>query len=109
MPAIAPSRITAMRIAHSHNFGEFRRNHHNRKAALGEIAHDAMAFRLRADVDTLRRLVEDQHFRLGGQPAADGDFLLIAAGERRSRSIDAVRLDAQPLTQVSAIVRSSAT
>ena len=38
---------------------------------------------LGADVDAAGRLVEEQHARRGGQPLADHDLLLVAAGERR--------------------------
>ena len=34
-----------------------------------------------ADVDALRRLVEDEDLRLGRQPARQRDLLLVAAGE----------------------------
>ena len=50
---------------------------------------------LRADVDSARRLVEDQHLRLRLQPLADHDLLLVAPGQRRRRRLDRGRADAE--------------
>ena len=65
------------------------------RAASSTIS--AVDLGLRADVDALRRLVEDQHRGLRRQPAAERDLLLVAAGERRrpGASSDGV-LIAQP-------------
>ena len=39
--------------------------------------------RLGADIDAARRLVQDEHARIGHQAAAEDDLLLVAAGQRR--------------------------
>ena len=51
----------------------------NGPPALGEIAHDLIDRRLGGDVDAARRLAEDEHFGIAGEPAGDDDLLLIAA------------------------------
>ena len=48
---------------------------------------------LRPDVDAVRRLVEDEDARLGGEPLGEHDLLLVAAGQaahrlRRRRGLD---------------------
>ena len=50
---------------------------------------------LRADVDAARRLVEQQDLRLRQQRLAEHDLLLVAAGKRADRLLEARRLDAQ--------------
>ncbi len=52
-----------------------------------------MNFGLGADVDALRRLVENEQAGLRVQPARECDLLLIAAGERRDLSLGRRRLD----------------
>ena len=81
-PRSGRCRITATRSLMPRISGQFGRDHHDRQTALRQIAHDAVAFRLRAHIDTLRRLIEDQHLRLRRDPAGDRDLLLIAAGKR---------------------------
>ena len=39
----------------------------------------------RADVDAARRLVQNQHGRIGEQPFSEHDLLLVAAAEARDR------------------------
>ena len=56
----------------------------------GELRDDAMDLDLGADVDAARRLVEDQHPRLRGQPLAEHDLLLVPAGQRAGELVDAV-------------------
>ena len=83
MPVTAPACMTTIAIAHAEDFGQLGRDHQDRQAAGGQIAHQAMDFGFRADVDALRGLVQNQEFRIRGQPARDGDFLLVAAGQSR--------------------------
>ena len=47
----------------------------------GERGHVPVDLGLGADVDAARRLVEDQHARVHGQPLAEHDLLLVAARE----------------------------
>ena len=48
---------------------------------LREPAHQRVDLGLGADVDAAGRLVHDQDPRLGLQPLAEDDLLLVAAGE----------------------------
>src|SRR2546426_1969168 len=50
---------------------------------------------LRAYVDALGWLIENQHRRFGYQPAAERDLLLIAAGQCRDRREDRRRLNSE--------------
>ena len=58
-----------------------------------EAIDQLVDFELGADVDAARRLVEQQHLRLGQQRLAEHDLLLVAAGQRaagpRAESLDA--------------------
>ena len=51
----------------------------------GEIAQQAVDFRLGADVDAARRLVHDDDLGLDRQLLGDRHLLLVAARERRHR------------------------
>jgi len=66
-------------------------------AAGSECAHQLVDFALGADVDALRRLVENQHLRLRRQPAGHRDFLLVASGQIACTRFDRGRFDRQPL------------
>ena len=54
-----------------------------------ELAHQAMDLGLGADVDAARRLVEDEQLRIVGEPLAEHDLLLVAAGEAAGDLVDA--------------------
>jgi hypothetical protein len=43
---------------------------------------------LGADVDPARRVVEQQHGRLGVEPLGEDDLLLVAAGQRAGLLVD---------------------
>ena len=58
---------------------------------------DAVDLPLRADVDAARRLVHDQDLRVGVQPLADDDLLLVAAGEIADLLVARGRLDVDQL------------
>src|SRR5664279_3709077 len=90
-------------VAGPEEFREFRRDHHDGLARVGEGVHDAVHLVLRADVDAARRFVEDQQFRLGEQPLRDDDLLLVSAGQLYDALVDARRLD----TQLPAVLLSS--
>ena len=49
-------------------------------ARLQELGDEAVDLVFHADVDAFRRLVEDVDLRIDGQPSADDDLLLVAAG-----------------------------
>ena len=50
-------------------------------ALLGQVDDQLVDLVFRAHVDAAGRLVQQQHLRLGQEPAADDDLLLVAAGE----------------------------
>ena len=52
------------------------------RAVVGERAHQRVDLLLRPDVDPARRLVEDQHLGVEGEPLGEHDLLLVAARER---------------------------
>ena len=60
-----------------------------------EVVDDRVDLIFRADVDAARRLVEHQHLRLGEQPFAQHDLLLVAAGQVERPLMDAGGADAQ--------------
>ena len=66
-------------IAHAQNFRQFRRNHDHGHAFAGEEGNQAINLDLGADIDAPGRLVQDQHARVGHQPARQQRLLLIAA------------------------------
>ena len=82
-------------IADGEQLGELRRDDDDPFAAIRQRADYAEDLRLGLDVDTGRRFVHDQDVGLGGQPFADDDFLLIAAGEQPHGRADRACLDPQ--------------
>jgi hypothetical protein len=66
-------------MAHAQNFRQFRRDHDDGFALLRQFIEQPVNLALCAYVDAARRLVKDQDVRVGGQPLADDDLLLIAA------------------------------
>src|SRR6266542_4227382 len=54
---------------------------HDPRAATRQLVDQAVDLPLRADVDPLGRLVEDEHTRLREEPAGEHKLLLVAAGE----------------------------
>src|SRR5688500_1988865 len=69
-------------VAHAQDLGQLRGNHHDPEAARGQHLHQPVDLGLRSDVDTLRRLVQDDHLGSGGQPPRERHLLLVAARER---------------------------
>ncbi len=86
-------------VAHAHDLGQLGRNHEDGQAAPGQLAHEPVDLRLGSDVDALGRLVEDQHGRLGRQPAGQGHLLLVPAGEVLHRRLHRRRLDPQTVDE----------
>ena len=58
-------------VAHPQNLRQLRRNHDDRHALLRQIHHDPVDLRFRPDVHTLRRLVQNQHLGVDGQPTRE--------------------------------------
>ena len=87
--AAAASRTVNMRpwlimphaVRHREQLVMIGRDQDDRLAGSGQPVDEAVDRDLGADVDALRRLVEDEEFRPGEQPAADDDLLLVAARE----------------------------
>src|SRR6185312_6638222 len=84
-------------IADRQHFGQFRRNGDDRDAPLRHLEEEIVHLDLRADVDAARRLVDDQHFRLQGEPAGEHHLLLIAAGKITDDLLLARHADVQGL------------
>src|SRR5690242_7935823 len=84
-------------VAHAENLRKLRRYHDDRESLPGEIDHQFVDFRFGADVDALRRLIQDEHFGVNREPAREGHLLLIAAGERAGFRVQAGGLDAETL------------
>ena len=93
-------------VAHAKDFFHIGTDHENGDALLGECLRCAIDLGLRADVDSARGFVEDEHLRVHRQPFAQNDFLLIAAGEIHDLAMDAGRLDAHPFDFLSATALS---
>ena len=68
-------------VAHAEDLRQLGGDHQDRHALLGEAAHQRVDLGLGADVDAAGRLVHDQDLRVGLQPLAEDDLLLVAAGE----------------------------
>ena len=64
----------------------------DRQAALAVEAQDDLLDLLDDRwLDAFGRLIEQQHFRLGGERARDGELLLLAAGQDAAGSVEIVR------------------
>ena len=68
-------------VTDAQQLGHFRRNHQNRLALVGQIDDQLVNFILGAHVDAAGGLVQEQDLRVGQQPAAQNDLLLVAAGQ----------------------------
>ena len=82
-------------VADPEQFGQLGGDDDDGFAGVGERVDDLVDLVLRADVDAAGRLVEDENVRLGEQPLAEDDLLLVAAGELPGGNVDAVGLDVQ--------------
>ncbi len=69
-------------VRHAEDFRNLRGDHDDADALRDQLAHESVDRGLRADVDALGRLVQDDDQRLGCEPLADNDLLLIAARKR---------------------------
>ena len=70
------------------------------KPFRGQAEDELIDFLLGSDVDAARRLVEQQNPRIGRQPFADDDLLLVAARKRRHDLIDAGAAHREPFDHV---------
>ena len=86
-------------VAHADELGHLGGDQDDRHALCGKVGDHRVHFRLGADIDALRRLVEDEDARLGAQPFGQHHFLLVAAGQF---------LDRLPVTRRSAASCASA-
>src|SRR5690554_2805757 len=53
-------------VADTHDLLKIRRDEHDRHTLIGEFGYSALNLDLGRDIDTLRRLIENQHARLCG-------------------------------------------
>ena len=72
-------------IAHGQYLRQIRRDHHDRHALARELAEQRMDFRLGADIDAARRLVDDEKLRPGREPFCDHHALLVPAAQKLHR------------------------
>jgi hypothetical protein len=66
-------------VGHAEHFGQIGGNHEHADAPPQQIVDEPVNLRLCANINTLRRFVEDQEFGTDGEPFAENDLLLIAA------------------------------
>ena len=86
-------------IAHAQDLRQLRADHQDGDALLRELVDHPVDLDLGADVDPARRLVKDQHLGLGGQPFAQHDLLLRAAGQIDGQLILAGGFDRQAIDE----------
>src|SRR5215510_258181 len=82
-------------IADAKNFFQLAADDDDRRAIGGQLIDQFIDLALRADVDSARRLVEDDHLQFPQQPFRQHDLLLIAAAELRNQRLYRRSLDAQ--------------
>ena len=73
----------------------FRGQDYDRHALIRKSVDDLIDFFFRSDVHTLRRIVQDQDFRIRHQPFCQDDFLLVSAGKAGDQIILVAHLDPQ--------------
>src|SRR5690348_6213715 len=102
-------------IAHAQDLRQLRGNHEHSHALRGEIADERMNFGFRADINSLRRLIQDQNGWIRGEPAAQRNFLLITARksthgcvQRRSLDSESAKVFARDASLLCKIDRSAA-
>ena len=82
-------------VGHPEHLGQLGADHQHREALARELGHQPVHLGLRADVDAARRLVDDQDLRARGEPLAEHDLLLVAAGQEADRVGELVELQLQ--------------
>ncbi len=69
-------------------------------AAARQFRDDRLDLCLGAHVDAPGGIIQQDDLRLGGEPARDQDFLLVAAGQLADLLVRSVRPDGQPPHEV---------
>ena len=69
-------------IAHTQYLFEIAGDHQHGYAVGNELIDECINLGPGADIDASGRLVENQHFRIAGQPFRKDDLLLIPAGQQ---------------------------
>ena len=87
-PVCRPSHITSTRSDNRSSSGISEVTTTMANPLSGQAEYELIDLLFRSDVNAPRRLVEKQDPRSGRQPLADGDFLLVAARQRRDDLID---------------------
>ena len=72
-------------VGEPEDLGQLGRDQQDPDPLLRQRLDQRVDLGLGADVDAPRRLVEDQHLGLGGEPAGEHDLLLVAARELADR------------------------
>ena len=96
LPALAHDQHA---VAHRQHLGQVGRDHDDADPLGGELVDHCVDLRLGADVDAARRLIEDQHRRVGVEPFAQHHLLLVAAGKLGHGHVDRRRADRQALPE----------
>src|SRR5262245_33040413 len=82
-------------VGQTKQFGKFRGGENDAETARREFLDQAVDFGLALDVNALRRLVQQQHFRIGQQPFRQHNLLLIASAQVDCRGAGVRRFDAE--------------
>src|SRR5579883_896777 len=69
-------------VAHAEDFWQFRRDQEDRQALLSEAIDRSVHLCFGDNIDSSRRLIENQNFGFRHQRSAYDHFLLVPAGER---------------------------
>ena len=85
----SPSAMTRMRSLIASTSGRSDEMTRMARPVVGKLGDDVMDLRLGADIDAVRRLVENEHGGLGRQPFGEGDLLAVPAGQQRHHLVDA--------------------
>src|SRR5207253_3047478 len=88
-------------VAHTQNLRQVGGNHQHRYALSSQPPNQFVDLGLRAYINSLCRFIQNQHFWRGSQPAGEGDFLLVAAGEIAGAGVWRGRLDAEVVDVIS--------
>ena len=75
-------------ICEPEDLGQLGRDDDHRFALGGEALDQSVDFRLGADIDAARRLVEQEDLAPGRDPAGDDALLLVSAAEEPDRPVD---------------------
>ena len=84
-------------VRHPQNLFHFAAHKQNRDTLCGKVFHQSVDFLLRPDIDSTRRLVQQQNFRLHDQPFPQHDLLLVTSGQKLHNLTFIGGPDAQPL------------